>query len=762
MTIAMNLGFPRVGAQRELKRALESYWTGKSDAESLLSAARTLRLRHWMLHRASGIASIPSNDFSLYDHVLDAAVMVNAVPSRYDALRHDPLATYFAMARGHQDGTIDVPAMEMTKWFDTNYHYIVPEYTADTPFRLASTKAIDEYREAKNAGIETRPVLLGPVSLLMLGKMNGGSTLDLLDRVLPVYCELLAQLSREGAGWVQLDEPMLVTDLGEKAAAFTHAYGVLRKATSGLRLLLATYFGSLGDNLALAASLPVDGIHIDLVRGVEQLEPALKAIPRERVISLGVVDGRNVWRTNLDRARRLIDRAVESRAPEQLWVGPSCSLLHVPVDLSHEHALDPDIRDWLAFGSEKLVELAALADAANGGDSAASSEAFAASRRAVEARRKSPRVHDASVAARLASITENMRRRAASYAARRDAQRSLGLPLFPTTTIGSFPQTTEVRAARAAYKAGTWSLADYDRFMREQTERAVRAQETIGLDVLVHGEFERNDMVEYFGEQLAGFAFTANGWVQSYGSRCVKPPIIYGDVSRPSPMTIAWSSYAQSLTKAPLKGMLTGPVTILQWSFVRDDQPRGITCDQIALAIRDEVTDLESAGIRIIQIDEPAIREGLPLRRADWPHYLSWAIGAFRLSSSAVRDETQIHTHMCYSEFNDIIDAVAAMDADVVSMETSRSGMELLDAFANFSYPNGIGPGVYDIHSPRVPHEGEMVDLLRRASRVIDPEQLWVNPDCGLKTRRWAEVTPSLEAMVRAARALRREFSAGR
>ena len=762
MTIAMNLGFPRIGAQRELKRALESYWKGKSDAETLLSTGRTLRLRHWTLQRDSGIASIPSNDFSLYDHVLDAAVMVNAIPSRYEALRHDPLATYFAMARGHQDDTLDVPAMEMTKWFDTNYHYIVPEFSSDMSFRLASTKAVDEYHEAKKAGIETRPVLLGPVSLLMLGKMDGGSTLELLDRVLPVYGELLAQLSQAGAGWVQLDEPMLVTDLGEGVAAYSRAYTVLRKAAPGLKLLLATYFGSLGDNLALAASLPVDGIHIDLVRGAEQLEPVLKAVPRERVLSLGVVDGRNVWRTDLERAQRIIDRALESRAPDRLWVGPSCSLLHVPVDLSHEHALDPDIRDWLAFGSEKLVELAALAEAADSGDSAASSAAFDASRKAIAARRSSPRVHDASVAARLASVTEEMRRRIGKYAARRDAQRSLGLPLFPTTTIGSFPQTVEVRAARAAYKAGTSSLADYDRFLREQTERTVRVQEAIGLDVLVHGELERNDMVEYFGEQLAGFAFTANGWVQSYGSRCVKPPIIYGDVARPAPMTIAWSSYAQSLTKAPLKGMLTGPVTILQWSFVRDDQPRAITCDQIALAIRDEVVDLEAAGIRIIQIDEPAIREGLPLRREEWPDYLSWAIGAFRLASSAVRNETQIHTHMCYSEFNDIIDAVAAMDADVVSMETSRSGMELLDAFANFSYPNGIGPGVYDIHSPRIPHESEMVDLLRRAARVIDPAQLWVNPDCGLKTRHWAEVTPSLEAMVRAARALRSEFSAGK
>jgi 5-methyltetrahydropteroyltriglutamate--homocysteine methyltransferase len=549
---------------------------------------------------------------------------------------------------------------------------------------------------------------------------------------------------------------MLVTDLGDASRAYTRAYETLRTAAPELQVLVATYFGALGDNLALTASLPVDGVHVDLVRAPGQLEELLRVLPEDRVLSAGLIDGRNVWRADLDAAYGTLRRIADVRGPDRLWVAPSCSLLHVPVDLSLERHLDPEIASWLAFGTEKLAEVTALARAIDQGDVA--SPLFVESRRAVRERRESARVHDRAVAQRVETITDAMRARRSAYAGRREAQRSLRLPPLPTTTIGSFPQTPEVRAARAELRAGARTREDYERFLREEIARTIRAQEAMGLDVLVHGEFERNDMVEYFGEHLSGFAFTDNGWVQSYGSRCVKPPIIVGDVSRPEPITIAWARYAQSLTSAPVKGMLTGPVTILQWSFVRDDQPRSVTCDQIALAIRDEVIDLEAAGIRIIQIDEPAIREGLPLRRADWPEYLAWAVRSFRLASSGVRDETQIHTHMCYSEFNDIIDAVAAMDADVVSMETSRSRMELLDAFARFAYPNEIGPGVYDIHSPRVPHDDEMVDLLRRAAHVIDPTRLWVNPDCGLKTRRWAEVTPSLEAMVRAARRMRNEL----
>jgi 5-methyltetrahydropteroyltriglutamate--homocysteine methyltransferase len=752
MTRTLNLGFSRIGARRELKRALESYWNRTSDAAALLDTARELRQRHWQLQRDAGIASIPSNDFSLYDHVLDAAVLVGAIPERYAPLADNPLARYFAMARGHQDGRVDVPAMEMTKWFDTNYHYIVPELSASTTFHLASTKPVDEYLEAKAFGIDTRPVLIGPVSFLMLGKMDrraGASTLGLLDRLLPVYAELLGKLAAAGAEWVQLDEPMLVGDIGDAKRAYSRAYEVLRAAAPKLKLLVATYFGGLGENLSLAAALRVDGLHVDLVRAPEQAEAVARALPPDRVLSAGVIDGRNVWRADLDAAATTIKRIASIRGTDTLWIGPSCSLLHVPVDLSRE---DTDIKGWLAFGTEKLGEIAALRDN--------TATAFAESRAAQASRASSPRVHDDTVRRRLEAVTAAQRKRTSPYGVRRDAQRALGLPLLPTTTIGSFPQTVEVRRARAELKSGARTPEAYDTFVREETARTIRAQEEIGLDVLVHGEFERNDMVEYFGEQLFGFAFTENGWVQSYGSRCVKPPIIYGDVSRPKPMTVQWSKYAQSLTRKPMKGMLTGPVTILQWSFVRDDQPRRVTCDQIALAIRDEVTDLEAAGIRIIQMDEPAIREGLPLRRADWPAYLDWAVGAFRLASSGVRDETQIHTHMCYSEFNDVIESIAAMDADVISMETSRSSMELLDAFARFQYPNAIGPGVYDIHSPRVPSDDDMIGLLRRATSVLDPSQVWVNPDCGLKTRQWPEVTKSLTGMVRAARQLREELSA--
>lgn len=754
MPFASNLGFPRIGSHRELKRALEAYWAGKSDAAALHATSSELRLRHWRLQQAAGLDRIPSNDFSWYDHVLDTAVLVGAIPDRYEALRGDALTLYFAMARGRQDGVVDVPALEMTKWFDTNYHYIVPELSTSMPFALSSSKPVDEFLEAKAAGIHTRPVLLGPVSFLLLSKMAGGKQLTLLERLLPVYVEVLQRLKAAGADWVQIDEPCLVTDLSEEAQeAYRDAYDVLKRAGTP-QLLLATYFGGLGDNLALAAGLPVAGLHVDLVRSPDQLDAVLEALPADRWLSAGLIDGRNVWRADLEAASTVLTKIVSRRGPERVLVAPSCSLLHVPVSVSGEEALDSEIRSWLAFAKEKLDEVVALAHP----DSAAARALFAANRSALESRRHSSRVHDPAVAQRQREITEAGRRRNSPYSARRDAQRVLGLPPFPTTTIGSFPQTPEVRKARADFKAGRRSATDYEQFLRDEIERAVRRQEAIGLDVLVHGEFERNDMVEYFGEQLTGFVFTANGWVQSYGSRCVKPPIIYGDVSRPTPMTVEWSRYAQSLTERPMKGMLTGPVTILQWSFVRDDQPRSVTCDQIALAIRDEVVDLERAGLQIIQIDEPALREGLPLRQADRTAYLDWAVKAFRLATAGVSDATQIHTHMCYSEFNEIIEAVAAMDADVISMETSRSNMELLEAFAWFEYPNDIGPGVYDIHSPRVPKDDEMATLLRRAVEAIDPRQLWVNPDCGLKTRRWEEVIPALEGMVRAARKLRHEL----
>ncbi|WP_457318253.1 5-methyltetrahydropteroyltriglutamate--homocysteine S-methyltransferase [Stenotrophomonas sp. P5_B8] len=759
MTTVTNLGFPRIGAKRELKRALEQYWAGERSADALQATARELRARHWQLQREAGVDVPPSNDFSFYDQVLDTAFLFDAIPARYRALADaEPLAGYFALARGVQRDGHDLHALEMTKWFDTNYHYLVPELQAGQGFALRSDKPLAEYREAKALGIETRPVLLGPVSFLLLSKtVDGSPALDLLDALLPVYAEVLAGLKAAGAQWVQLDEPVLVQDLDDSArAAFEHAYAVL----SGVprpKVLLATYFGALEDNLGLAAALPVDGLHVDLVRAPEQLDAVLKVLPAERVLSAGLVNGRNIWRTHLDNAL-VLARYAHGHLGDRLWLAPSCSLLHSPVDLDLETKLDDELRGWLAFSKQKLQELRLLADAL---DAKPHAEAgLAASRARIESRRQSPRVHKSVVAARLAGLTAADAQRHSAYPQRHLAQAgALKLPRFPTTTIGSFPQTLDVREARARNKSGKLSDTDYDAFLATQTEHCVRVQEQIGLDVLVHGEFERNDMVEYFGEQLDGFAFTKNGWVQSYGSRCVKPPVIFGDVTRPQPMTVRWSQYAQSLTDRPMKGMLTGPVTVLQWSFVRDDQSRADTCRQIALALRDEVLDLEAAGIGVIQIDEPAIREGLPLRRAQWREYLDWAVEAFRISASGVRDATQIHTHMCYSEFNDIIHSVAAMDADVISIETSRSRMELLDAFVRFQYPNEIGPGVYDIHSPRVPDKEEMVALLRKAAEVLRPEQIWVNPDCGLKTRGWKETRAALEALVAAARQLRAEHA---
>ncbi|HEV2517594.1 MAG TPA: 5-methyltetrahydropteroyltriglutamate--homocysteine S-methyltransferase [Devosia sp.] len=749
MTRSANLGFPRIGLNRELKKSLEAYWQGAIDAEALHATGQALRARHWQLQRDAGIEVIPSNDFSFYDHVLDMTATLGAIPPRFAAIA-DPTERYFAMARG----TAAAPAMEMTKWFDTNYHYIVPELHRGQQFRLASSKAVDEVLEARALGIETRPVLLGPVTWLSLGKPkdDGLDPLTLLDAVLPVYAELLGTLKAIGAEWVEIDEPILALDLSEAQRAALHrAYAVLQPVAP--RLLLTSYFGALGDNTELAVGLHVAGLHIDLVRAPEQLPAVLKALPADKMLSVGVIDGRNIWRADLDRQLALVSKAWDSVGPDRLEIAPSCSLLHSPVDLDAETELDPELRSWLAFATQKLGEVSALTRAMQKGRPAARS-AFEASAAAVLSHRQSPRIHRPEVKDRAAASLPLDR--ASPFTVRRAAQRRrFGLPAFPTTTIGSFPQTPEVREQRAAFKHGRVDLAAYERFLEAETERAVRIQERIGLDVLVHGEFERNDMVEYFGEQLDGFAFSRNGWVQSYGSRCVKPPVIYGDVSRPAPMTVRWSAYAASLTDRPMKGMLTGPVTILQWSFVRVDQPRATTCRQIALAIRDEVLDLEAAGIGIIQIDEPALREGLPLRRGDWQDYLRWAVDCFRVTASGVADHTQVHTHMCYAEFNDIMASIAEMDADVISIETSRSQMELLEAFRDFRYPNEIGPGVWDIHSPRVPSQADMVALLRRAADGIPAEQLWVNPDCGLKTRGWPEVEASLLHLVATARELR-------
>jgi len=769
------LGFPRIGPRRELKIALERFWSGKTDAAALLEAARALRVAAWTLQHALGVTHVPSNDFSLYDHVLDTSVMVGAIPPRYGACGANTLLeTYFAMARGTQGAPADdacaahaahgqgLPALEMTKWFDTNYHYMVPEFVRGQEFTVASRKPIDEFREAKEAGFQTRPVLLGPVTYLKLGKSQDTALdpLSLLPGLLPVYTELLRSLAANGAAWVQMDEPCLVLDLDQPTRhALRVAYGMFARAAPSLKIMLTPYFGGLGDNIDTALALPVAGLHLDLARAPEQLDRILAAAPNGLVLSLGVVDGRNVWRADLSAILDRVEPILARRGSDHVMLAPSCSLLHVPVDLDAEDALPSGLKRWLAFGVQKIGELATLAKALDEGRSAVT-DALEASASAVASRKTAPEVHDPAVRDRVTAVTPAMTRRRGDFVDRKRAQSALlALPPFPTTTIGSFPQTEAVRKARAAHAKGTMSEADYQAFLRGETEGAVRWQEEIGIDVLVHGEFERNDMVQYFGEQLSGYAFTQHGWVQSYGSRCVRPPIIFGDVSRPRPMTVAWSTFAQALTKRPMKGMLTGPLTMLQWSFVRDDMPRSTVCRQIALALRDEVADLEKAGIRIIQIDEPAIREGLPLRKSDWAAYLGWAVECFRLASAGVKDDTQIHTHMCYAEFNDIVDAIAALDADVISIETARSRMELLDAFTAHRYPNDIGPGVYDIHAPRCPTVEEMAELLATARRRLSPSQIWVNPDCGLKTRKWEEVRPALENMVRAAVCARHDMT---
>lgn len=759
MAVAHSLGFPRIGADRELKKALEAYWKGDLSEDELRQIGRQLRAAHWQLQADAGIDLLPVGDFAWYDQVLTHSLMFGVVPERFRPEDGVPtLDTLFAMARGVTKGCCGggAQAQEMTKWFDTNYHYLVPEFTADQQFGLFWTQLFEEVEEARALGHAVKPVLIGPLTYLWQGKAKGEAfdKLELLDRLLPVYGEVLERLAAQGVEWVQIDEPILVLDLPQDwKNAFERAYNQLQRAP--LKKLIATYFGGLEDNLGLAVSLPVDGLHIDLVRAPEQYPVILDRLPAYKVLSLGMVDGRNVWRCDLDRAVNVLRHAAE-RLGERLWVAPSCSLLHTPVDLAREDRLDAELKSWLAFAVQKCAEVSILTRALNVPDDAQVQDVLRASRAVQAARSRSPRIHKPEVQARLAAIEPRHSHRQSPFAERIDKQRArLDLPRFPTTTIGSFPQTPGIRLARQAFKQGQLALSDYTEAMQAEIRHAVAVQEQLGLDVLVHGEAERNDMVEYFAEQLDGYAFTRFGWVQSYGSRCVKPAVIYGDLSRPAPMTVEWIRYAQQQTKKVMKGMLTGPVTMLMWSFTRDDLSREQQARQLALAIRDEVCDLEAAGIRIVQIDEAAFREGLPLRRAQWQGYLDWAVEAFRLSASGVCDETQIHTHMCYSEFNDVIKSIAAMDADVITIETSRSQMELLEAFRAFDYPNDIGPGVYDIHSPRVPDTGEMVQLLEKACERIPAERLWVNPDCGLKTRSWPETEAALVNMVAAARQLR-------
>ena len=750
-------GYPRVGAKRELKFAVEAFWKGNISESELNQVARDIRQQNWATQIAAGADLLPVGDFSFYDHVLDTVCALGAIPSRFgfDAASLT-LTQYFELARGNATQV----AMEMTKWFDTNYHYIVPEWHKDTQFKANAANLIAQIKEAKATGHDIKPTLLGPISLLWLGKEKDTNLnrLELLSHLLPEYQKLLRELANAGVDWIQIDEPILAVDIAQEwVDAFVPTYQEL--AITGTRIIIGTYFASVAEYLNLLKTLPVNGVHIDCIRAPEQLAEFANAWPENKVLSVGLIDGRNVWRANL---RETIDllAPIATQLGNNLWIAPSCSLLHCPQDLNAEEKLNPEIKNWLAFAAQKLQELGIIKQAlVHGKDTV--QQALVDSDTAAASRRTSKLIHNDQVAARVANLRAHADQRHSPFAQRIEKQQAwMNLPLLPTTTIGSFPQTQEIRQARAAFKKGELSKTDYEAAMKKNIAYCVQQQEQLDIDVLVHGEAERNDMVEYFGEQLDGYCFTQFGWVQSYGSRCVKPPIIYGDVSRPQPMTVTWSAYAQSLTKRPMKGMLTGPVTMMKWSFVRNDVPLSLVCKQIALALNDEVLDLEKAGIRVIQIDEPAIREALPLKRVHWDEYLSWACESFRLTSTDADDSTQIHTHMCYSEFNDILPAIASMDADVITIETSRSDMELLDAFVKFKYPNDIGPGVYDIHSPRVPTEAEVEHLLRKALNVINQRRLWVNPDCGLKTRGWAETSAALEIMVKVTKKLRAELNA--
>ncbi|MCK8495090.1 5-methyltetrahydropteroyltriglutamate--homocysteine S-methyltransferase [Spirosoma sp. RP8] len=760
--LTQNLGYPRIGGQRQLKKASEQYWAGKIDLTELNRVAQTIKEENWQTQLGAGIDLIPCNDFSFYDQTLDTSLLLGVIPPRYrpvlsEVAHNQEIDLYFAMARGYQKDGLDITAMEMTKWLDTNYHYIVPEFTADQEFRIFNEHVFTEYTNARQLlGQKAKPVLVGPVSYLLLGKekQEGFDRIELINKLVPIYVEIINRLGQLGAEWIQLDEPYLALDLSKKEKeAFEFAYRQIASQVSDVKLMVATYFDALLDNTALAVSLPIMALHVDLVRAPEQLDEVLALTPDPLILSLGIVDGRNVWKNDYEKSLKLIDKAVEKLGKNRVIISPSCSLLHSPIDLDGETALDPEIKNWMAFAKQKLNEVRELGQIVDGNQTL-----LEANKKAIQSRHASHKVHKQPVKDRVAAITDAQR--TSAFPVRQQIQRErFNLPAFPTTTIGSFPQTDEIRQLRANLKKGELTVEQYEQSIEQATIDAIRWQEAIGIDVLVHGEFERNDMVEYFGEQLEGFLFTKNGWVQSYGSRCVKPPVIFGDVSRPNDMTVRWSQFAAAQTDKPMKGMLTGPVTILQWSFVRDDQPREVTTNQIALAIHDEVQALEAAGIGIIQIDEAAIREGLPLRKAKRPYYLNWAVKAFRITASGVDDQTQIHTHMCYSEFNDIIEHIAAMDADVITIETSRSQMELLHAFAHFDYPNEIGPGVYDIHSPRVPSTEEMTTLLSKAADLLPAHNLWVNPDCGLKTRKWPETREALTNMVAAAKLAREQIS---
>ena len=745
-----SIGYPRIGPKRELKKALEQFWKGEIKEQDLHTVAKNLKKQNWQTQKDNGVDLISSNDFSFYDQVLDAICLLGAIPKRYKWDGNEvTLKTYFAMARGSQTSELDVPALEMTKWFDTNYHYLVPELSKDQEFKLSSNKPFSEYEEAKQAGFNTKPVILGPLTFLSLSKgIDGSNTIDLLEKILPVYKEIVKKFSELGAEWIQIDEPILVKDLDSNTVSkIKNTLNELKQAAGSSKVLLTTYFEDLNEDIKKEVfDSNVDVVHLDLVRGTKNQEYVKNS---SKKLSLGLVDGRNVWKANLQEKIDFIKNNVSG----DVIISSSCPLLHSPYDLDLEQKVPSEIKRWLAFAKQKLQELNIIKGFVN---QESHQKELDQNISDIQDRKTSKLIHDVAVKNRIKTIDKSIIDRKSGYAERAKVQKNIfALPKYPTTTIGSFPQTTDVRQARAKFKRGELDQQSYEKFLEEKTIDTIRKQEQIGIDVIVHGEFERNDMVEYFGEQLQGFTFTSSGFVQSYGSRCVKPPIIFGNVSRPHAMTVRWSKFAQEQTKQIVKGMLTGPITILQWSFVRDDQPRKFTAQEIAFAIRDEVEDLEKNGIRMIQIDEPALREGLPLKKKDWKEYLNWSVDCFKISAAVVKNETQIHTHMCYAEFEDIIDSIAALDADVISIETSRSRMELLTTFEKFKYPNEVGPGVYDIHSPRVPTKDEMKELIQKASKLIDPSRIWVNPDCGLKTRGWPETIDALTKMVNAAKELR-------
>ncbi|RDA91699.1 hypothetical protein CP533_2357 [Ophiocordyceps camponoti-saundersi (nom. inval.)] len=759
------LGFPRMGANRELKKATEAYWAGKLSQAELLAEAKRLRLAHWKIQKDAGVDVIPSNDFALYDQVLCHIQDFGAVPERYTKDGLDPVDQYFAMGRGHQKGGVDVPSLEMVKWFDSNYHYVKPTFQDGQTFKLVDNpKPVVEFREAKDAGIHTRPVLVGPVSFLHLGKADRDQSVDpisLLDKLLPVYEQLLVKLKEAGADTVQIDEPVLVFDLPDKTkAAFKPAYEKFASLGAKIpNIVFTTYFGDIVHNLNL---LPKDvyAVHVDLVRNPEQLDAVMGALGPKTILSAGVVDGRNIWKTNMKSAVEIVEKAIQKLGKDRVIVATSSSLLHTPHTLASEKKLDPEVADWFSFACEKAVEIAIIAKAVTEGPAAVRQQ-LEANAKSMQSRATSSRTNDPQVKERQSKVTDKDHKRKSEFPVRIAAQeKKLQLPLFPTTTIGSFPQTQEIRAQRNKLTKGEITAQDYDKFIEKEIRDNVKIQEELGLDVFVHGEPERNDMVQYFGERLKGYAFTTHAWVQSYGSRCVRPPIIVGDISRPAPMTVKESKYAVSVSKKPMKGMLTGPVTCLRWSFPRDDVHQSVQAQQLALALRDEVVDLEKAGVDVIQVDEPALREGLPLRKGkERDAYLDWAVKAFRLSTSGVEDSTQIHSHFCYSEFQDFFHAIAALDADVLSIENSKSDAKLLRVFVEEAYPRHIGPGVYDIHSPRVPSEQEIKDRIEEMLRYLKPEQLWIDPDCGLKTRQWKETKEALTNMVNAAKAYRAKYS---